>query len=63
MRTQSEDLKGGMRNLGVNTHLTAPLQRRNSAQRYAWELKLIEGKIYRVNLTEDRTEIRVTRIA
>lgn len=63
MRAESEDLKGSMRSLDVNKHLTAPLKRRNSAQRYAWELKLIEGKVYTVNLTEDRSEIRVTRTA
>lgn len=62
MRAESEDLKGGMRNLGVNKHLTAPLRRRNSAQRYAWELKLIEGKVYTVHLTADRSEIKITRI-
>lgn len=63
MRAESEDLRGSMRNMESGEVLSVPLKRRNSAQRYAWELKLIEGKVFTVNLTEDRSEIKVTRIA
>lgn len=63
MPTESEDLKGSMRELDINGKLTAPLKRRNSAQRYAWEMKLIDGKIFTVKLTEDRSEVEITRIA
>jgi len=63
MRAESEDLKGSMKEMVINATLTAPLKRRNSAARYAWELKLIYGKVYTVKLTNDRSEVEITRVA
>ncbi len=57
-----QDLKNSVRHMEVGQTIEQPIERLAVVRQYAYEIKLLEGKVYTTFADKDKRVVTITRV-